>query len=260
MATFIIMSIFNTIFFAFLLGVLPALAWLWFWLREDRDHPEPRRYILTTFAYGALGVPLALVCQLSFNNLFNIAGTEAVGNFGFLHAFTIVLVWAGIEEYIKYKAAWTGGLSKKITDEAVDVPIYMISAALGFSALENMLFLVTPFLDGNIQEVIATTKLRFIGASLVHIASSALIGMFIGYSLFFMKKMRRIYAYTGFILATVLHALFNLFIIKGSQNSFVGFLLIWLFVVLIIVLFERIKKIKVNKINNVREKEKENTD
>jgi RsiW-degrading membrane proteinase PrsW (M82 family) len=246
------MHIFNTIFFIFLLGVLPAFAWLWFWLREDNEHPEPRRYILLTFLYGALAVPFALGLQLLFNAAFSVSGTEAVSNFSFIHALFVVFVWAGTEEFVKYKAAWRGGLNKTITDEAVDVPIYMISAALGFAALENALFLLTPFLNGNIQEVIITTKLRFVGSTLVHVASSALIGMFIGYSLFFMRKMRKIYTLIGFILATLLHALFNLFIIKGSQNSFVGFLLIWLFIILIIVLFERIKKIKVNKIDNVR--------
>ena len=252
------MEIFNTLFFSFLLGIIPALLWLWFWLREDKEHPEPRYFILLTFFYGALSVPFALAFQLLFNHVFGVKTTQAIAELPFLYAFVTVCIWAGIEEFVKYIAAWHGGLKKKITDEAVDVPIYMISAALGFAALENTLFLIGPLIDGNLGLIITTTKLRFVGATLVHIASSALIGIFAGYSLFFMKSMRRRYFFTGFMLATVLHALFNLFIIKSSQNSFVGFLLIWLFVVLIIVLFERIKKIKVTGIQNVREKEKEN--
>lgn len=253
------MQIFNTIFFSFLLGIVPAFLWLWFWLKEDNEHPEPRSFILLTFFYGALSVPFALIFQLVFNKIFGVSTTQAVSTLPFIYAFAVVCIWAGIEEFVKYKAAWHGGLKKTIVDEAVDVPIYMISAALGFAALENTLFLISPLLDGNLGEIIMTTKLRFVGATLVHIASSALIGIFTGYSLFFMKSMRRRYLFTGFMLATVLHALFNLFIIKSSQNSFVGFLLIWLFIVLIIVLFERIKKIKVTGIQNVREKEKENT-
>ncbi len=252
------MNIISTFVFSFLLGLLPALLWLWFWLREDSAHPEPKKLILLTFLYGALSVPFALIFQIIFNSVFNIGGTSTVGTLPFLYAFLIVCVWAGIEEFVKYKAAWYGGLRKTFTDEAVDVPIYMISAALGFSALENILFLIEPIQHGNLGSIISTTKLRFIGASLVHVASSALIGMFAGYSLFFMQSMKRRYVFTGFILATILHALFNLFIIKSSQNSFIGFLFIWLFVVLIIFLFERIKKIKVTRIQNVREKEKEN--
>lgn len=252
------MDIFNTIFFSFLLGIIPAFLWLWFWLREDAEHPEPRKFILLTFFYGALSVPCALIIQLTFNSALGVGSTSVVSKLPFLYAFLVVCVWAGVEEFVKYIAAWHGGLKKSIADEAVDIPIYMISAALGFAALENTLFLISPLLNGNLQEIIMTTKLRFIGAMLVHVASSALIGIFAGYSLFFMKEMRKRYILAGFMLATVLHALFNLFIIKSSQNSFVGFLLIWLFVVLIIVLFERIKKIKVTRIKNVREKEKEN--
>lgn len=252
------MNIFTTIFFSFLLGIIPVFIWLWFWLREDAEHPEPRRLILLTFLYGALSVPFALLFQIIFNSLFNLGVTEAVSTLPFVYAFLIVCVWAGIEEYVKYQAAFHGGFKKATAEEAIDVPIYMISAALGFSALENALFLIEPLLNGNITQVLVTTKLRFVGATLVHVASSALIGIFAGYSFFFMKKMRRRYVVSGFILATLLHALFNFFIIKSSQNSFIGFLLIWLFIVLIIVLFERIKKIKVIRIQNVREKEKEN--
>jgi RsiW-degrading membrane proteinase PrsW (M82 family) len=251
-------KIVSPIFISFIFGVFPALLWLWFWLREDKEHPEPPKYILLTFLFGALAVPCALILQLNFNNIFLISNTSSLIESPFLYVFIIVLFWATIEESVKYIAAWFGGLRHSITDEAVDVPIYMISAALGFAALENTLFLITPMLDGNLAQVIATTKLRFIGATLVHIASSALIGMFAGYSLFFSKSIQRRYVYTGFVLAIVLHALFNLFIIKGSQNSFVGFLLIWLFIVVIVVLFERIKKIKVTRIQNVRQKEKEN--
>jgi len=250
------MNLFNTLLLASLAGIVPAIAWLWFWLREDAAHPEPRKLILLTFCYGALSVPFALVFQLIFKSLFSIP--TDVRDLGFFTVLSVTLVWAFIEELVKYKAAWHGGLKKTITDEAVDVPIYMISAALGFAALENILFLLSPLLENNISVFIQTTNLRFIGASLAHVASSAIIGIFAGYSLFFMKSVRRRYLWAGFILATMLHALFNLFIIKGSQNSFAGFLLIWLFIVLIIVLFERIKKIKVSTINNVREKEKEN--
>ena len=33
-------------------GFLPALAWLWFWRREDAPHPEPRKLIALAFLAG----------------------------------------------------------------------------------------------------------------------------------------------------------------------------------------------------------------
>jgi len=247
------MNLTSTLVIAFIAGLLPAALWLYFWLKEDNAHPEPPRLILLTFMYGALSVPFALIFQLLFGLAFSLKGVESVVNASLLPAFGIIVVWAAIEEFVKYKAAWHGGLKKSITDEAVDVPIYMISAALGFAALENMFFLISPLLGGNFQEVLLTTQLRFIGASLVHVASSALIGIFAGYSLFFMNSVRKRYIVSGFVLASMLHGLFNLFIIKNNQNAFVGFLLIWLFIAIVIVLFEKIKRIKLNTINNVRE-------
>ena len=253
------MPFFHTLIFSFLLGIVPALIWLWFWLKEDACHPEPKRLILLTFLYGGLSVLFALLFQIVFNSVFQVSTTSAIQTLPFGYAFLVVCIWAFIEEFVKYQAAWHGGLKKTATDEPVDVPIYMISAALGFAALENTLFLIQPLMSNNLGVVITTTKLRFIGATLVHVASSALIGMFVGYSFYFMKSIKRRYIFAGFILATVLHALFNLFIIKSNQNSFIGFLLIWFFVVLIVVLFEGIKRIKVTSINNVREKEKKDT-
>ncbi|KKW26148.1 MAG: hypothetical protein UY70_C0035G0005 [Candidatus Kaiserbacteria bacterium GW2011_GWB1_52_6] len=44
-------------------GLLPALAWLWFWRREDAPHPEPRRLIALAFAAGMITVALVIPVQ-----------------------------------------------------------------------------------------------------------------------------------------------------------------------------------------------------
>ena len=36
-------------------GMLPALFWLWFWLQEDKLHPEPRSRIMLAFLGGMVG-------------------------------------------------------------------------------------------------------------------------------------------------------------------------------------------------------------
>ena len=48
---------------AFLCGLIPALFWLWFWLREDKERPEPLLLIAITFIAGMAVVPLALPLQ-----------------------------------------------------------------------------------------------------------------------------------------------------------------------------------------------------
>jgi RsiW-degrading membrane proteinase PrsW (M82 family) len=235
-----------TLAFAFIGGFLPALIWLWFWLREDKAHPEPNKLILKTFGLGMLMVPVAFVLQSAINYLLLGGNGEYVIARGGIATVLIIVVWAGIEELVKYLAARSGGLKNKANDEPIDVPIYLITAALGFAALENMLFLISPILEGNLADAFLAGNMRFIGATLLHVASSALIGIFGSLSYFLKKEIKKLYLLAGFILATVLHAIFNLFIINHNDIAYLGFITVWFFVLVIVLIFEKIKKIKVS--------------
>ena len=41
-------------------GLLPAFLWLFFWLREDKEHPEPKGLLFFTFLAGMSTVILVL--------------------------------------------------------------------------------------------------------------------------------------------------------------------------------------------------------
>jgi len=102
-------------------------------------------------------------------------------------------------------------------DEPVDTMLYMIIAALGFAALENILVL---FLGNElllIKEAIIITSFRFIGATLLHALSSGTLGYFLALSFFEPKKRIRL-IFKGIIIAVFLHGLFNtsIMIIEGS--------------------------------------------
>jgi RsiW-degrading membrane proteinase PrsW (M82 family) len=241
-------DILLTLIFAFIGGVFPALLWLWFWLKEDKAHPEPNKLIIKTFIFGILMVPVAFVFQSVINLVFlDGSGNELIEKGGVL-AIIMIFVWAGTEELVKYIAAKKGGLDNKSNDEPLDVPIYLITAALGFAALENVLFIISPLLEGNLAEAFLTGNMRFIGATLLHVASSAIIGLFGAFSYFFKKEIKKLYIFGGFIVSVLLHAVFNLFIISNNDIAYMGFITVWLFIVTIVILFEKIKKIKVMKI------------
>lgn len=237
-----------TLIFAFLGGFLPALIWLWFWLKEDKKHPEPNHLIRKAFFLGALMVVVAFVLQSAVNFIFlNGEGDKIISQGGF-YTIILIIIWASVEEWVKFIAAKKGGLDSKSNDEPVDPAIYLITAALGFAAFENMLFLVSPILEGNLAEAFLTGNMRFIGATLVHVASSAIIGIFMGFSYFLRKKLKMMYILLGFIISTALHALFNLFIINHNNIAYLGFITVWFFIIIVAVLFEKIKKIKIGKI------------
>ena len=150
-------------FIAFLGGVLPALLWLFFWLFEDRCEPEPKRYIFFSFFAG-----MAVVWPVLFLERSVVP---------FASGATLLLIWAFIEEACKFGAAYLAALHWHVFDEPLDAVIYLVTVALGFSALENTLFLMGPLEQGDVLKTIVTGDLRFIGATLLHTLSSATIGV-----------------------------------------------------------------------------------
>ena len=78
----------------------------------------------------------------------------------------LLLVWAAIEELVKFSAISLVALRSVYFDEPVDALIYMITVALGFAAIENSLFLLAPLLDGDLTGSLLTGNLRYMGATL----------------------------------------------------------------------------------------------
>ncbi|MEY2640777.1 MAG: hypothetical protein RL150_170 [Candidatus Parcubacteria bacterium] len=243
------MPTFQTIIFAFLGGVLPAIVWLTFWLREDDEHPEPNKNLILSFLFGMLAVPVALALQLFVNHFFladqDIAQTMLSAP---VTGFIVLVIWSITEELGKYWAAFHGGLKWDSDDEPMDDVIYMITAALGFAALENALYLFGPLFDGNTELAIATGNMRFIGATLLHVAAAALIGIFRAFSHFKLNEVKKRYLFSGIILAITLHALFNFFIMIHTESMFFAFSSVWILIVVIIFIFEKIKAMHVEQI------------
>jgi protease PrsW len=221
----------TTVIYALLAGLLPSLLWLWFWLREDNVHPEPRSVIAYSFIAGAIAVVIAIILE------------KWVQTFVFDSAMRYV-AWAGIEELVKFGVVVLIAFHSNVLDEPIDAMIYCITVALGFAALENALFVLSPLAAGELSKSIVTGNLRFVGASLVHVISSAMIGFMIGFSFY-----RGIFAKTmcitlGIILAVALHAAFNLAIIYGTaMTTLKVFGFVWGAAVILIILFEEVKAV-----------------
>lgn len=218
----------ETILYALLGGLIPALLWLWFWRREDRLHPEPRRLILLAFIMGMLTIPFVVPIQKYTASIFS----------GGL----LILIWAAIEEIFKYSFAYFSVLRNKEMNEPIDAVMYMITIALGFAALENTLFLIEPLQEGRFIESIITGNFRFFGATLLHVLSSATVGVFIAFSFYKRKAKKRLYTTIGIILAILLHTLFNFSIINSNgTNMLLVFAFVWAGIIMLLLALERIK-------------------
>jgi len=212
-------------------GVLPALAWLWFWMREDKRNPEPRRVIALAFLAGMITVGVVIPIQ------------QAVA--AFLASTTVIfMAWSIIEEVAKYLAARLTVLRSKENDEPIDSVIYMVAVALGFAAAENALFLLSPISGESFSESLLTGNLRFVGAMLLHVLSSAVIGVFLAFAFYKSRRAKRLYGLLGVILAALLHSLFNFLILNTAEEHLLRtFLYVWIGLIVLLAVLEYIKRI-----------------
>ncbi len=220
----------SGLWLSLIFGFLPPLFWLWFWLREDA-RPEPKKLIFLAFVYGIIAAILAIPFEYSVKLI--------TGNI-----IALLLSWSLIEEIFKYLAARKSGLNKKAFDEPIDALVYMTTAALGFASAENILFLLKAFGTSGTIATIVTGNLRFLGATLLHVVASSILGASIAYAFFHKEKMIR-NVLGGLVLSTALHFCFNFLILNSEPDDILKILIpLWVFIVVIIFLYEKIKRIK----------------
>lgn len=242
--------------YALLGGILLACIWLFFWLREDKKNPEPKYMIILAFIGGIIAVFISLYFEKIIFNIdpnkifFSDFLQKVLGWFKFsaiqqnipLNRLLLVTLFAPfIEELSKFFLAYILVLRSKSDDEPIDPMIYMITIAIGFAAIENALFLIDPLIKNQMTSVILTGNIRFIGATLLHTVSSVTVGIFIGFNFFDSKLKKLIWTILGLICAIFIHSLFNYFMAGSSQNSFMALEGIWILVIIVMLVFEKIK-------------------
>ncbi|HTK33164.1 MAG TPA: PrsW family glutamic-type intramembrane protease [Candidatus Paceibacterota bacterium] len=217
--------------YAFLAGILPSLLWLFFFTREDSAHNNSRRIIFGCFIGGALAVIIAIFAEKII--------ADAISDPSMRY-----ILWATFEEVVKFIVAAVIIFAVRANEDPVDAMIYCASVALGFAAIENTLFILGPLSQGSIVSAIITTNMRFIGATLVHVVSSSLVGFMVGYFFYYSRITKIVAAFAGLAGAIALHATFNLSIINASSlDTLKAFGWIWGAVVILIILFEEVKAV-----------------
>ena len=224
--------------YAFLGGLLPSFIWLYFLLKEDARHPEPRTMIAFAFIAGMIAVPFALPLEQYAKN--TLVGGASV-----------LIAWALVEEVLKYIMAATFILWRRAVDETPDYVIYMITVALGFASAENMLFLLAPLSSGQFAMSLFTGDLRFLGSTLLHVVASAAIGLAFAFSANYRPPLRVVASASGLILAIALHTAFNMLIIKqGASAALIAFFLVWTVAVIFFAAFEVLKYLQYRNFSN----------
>ncbi len=225
-----------------ILAVLPSLIWLFFYLKED-DHPEPRYWLFTIFLMGIALAPLVIFLEMVLARFFGYFELPKAIEGALLLIFIAPLV----EELSKYGAVHMALNKNPILDEPVDGMIYVITAALGFAAIENVfaIFSYIPLgAPGYLNATLNFVSLRFISAVALHGLASGIVGYFFAVYYFIKKDARLILV--GLLGAAVLHGIYNFLI--TSENDFLRVFLTGIILggatTLVIHLFNRLKHYK----------------
>lgn len=241
----------ERIIIAIIGGLLPSLVWLFFWLREDdcknQDTvayicaPEPKPMLLLTFLTGMLMVPLALILERSVYGI-----QVSLGSMQFIvGGILLVIAWSSIEEILKLFGYWFVNAKSKFINEPSDPAIYMLTCALGFAAAENAFFLYQSLSVGQtFDAALGGQMLRFVGASLLHVGSSGLIGICMGLAFFHGRISKMLATICGVILGITVHVVFNYLVIFAEQTNILRvFGFVWVLSIGLIILFERVKEL-----------------
>ena len=211
------------------LGLIPSFIWLSFFLQED-IHPEPRKMIFSVFVAGVFAALGAYFIQIWADGRFLTLGVLSQ-SLPYLSAF------AAIEELLKFLAAYVIIRHSKYFDEPIDAMIYMMTAAMGLAAVENI---AIAFNNGLAAVTFGSLMFRFLGATLLHALSSSTLGYYWARGI--VQRHVPMYLTWGFAMAILLHTVFNYYVVV-FENGFIysiGVVVLAAFFVLFD--FEKLKK------------------
>ncbi|MCX6722866.1 MAG: PrsW family intramembrane metalloprotease [Candidatus Staskawiczbacteria bacterium] len=244
----------NIIVYIFF-GILPSLVWLSYYLRKD-VHPEPKRMILKIFLWGILITIPVFFVQIGLKFLLDKTNISSL-NYELIYWFLIIAL---SEEFFKYLVIRLKVINSPNLDEPLDIMLYMVIAALGFAALENILYLFTPDQMSFYQIINRTLVIdfiRFIGATFLHTLCSAVVGYSLAIS-FCEEKRKYTYVVAGLFVAMVLHGLYNFSImaLDGYIRLIIPVIIILTLAFIVFLGFEKLKKMKstckINEINLIK--------
>ncbi len=211
-------------------GMLPSVIWLWYWIKEDDIKKPPLMLVGLTFVTGMLMVVLVVPLEKFMETRFHDQAT-------------LIVMWAICEEALKLVAFGIIAYASDYIEEPIDFPVYCMTAALGFAAFENTMYLIKPIGMQDTTITLLTTNLRFLGSTLLHSITTGFVGLMMGLAFFQNKTIRFGSLVIGFALAVGLHSVFNFFIMKNNGENFLQvFAVLWVVSIISILVFEKVRR------------------
>jgi protease PrsW len=185
------------------LAIAPGIAISFFIYFRDRYEKEPFRLLFRCFLFGMLSTVPAALIELA----------EGVAGFGnsdnIIRIFLYAVIGVGlVEELSKFFFIRVYAYPKKAFNEPFDGIVYSVMIAMGFATLENIQYAVVHGLG--------TTLIRTFTAVPLHATCGIIMGYFLGMAKFRPKP--SVYIFTGILLATLVHGLYDFFLIQQDSE------------------------------------------
>jgi len=119
-------------------GLIPGVFWLWFFVRDRRYRPRPRKLLIFTFIAGGISVAPAAGLEIW---LLGVEPQDSLRSFS-TFATAMFFVVGPVEEFCKFAAVRFGVFRSTYFDEPLDGLIYATAASLGFASIENVIYAV----------------------------------------------------------------------------------------------------------------------
>ncbi|HEX4951714.1 MAG TPA: PrsW family glutamic-type intramembrane protease [Blastocatellia bacterium] len=120
-----------------LLSIAPCALWLWYFYSRSLYKRPSLRLIAITFLLGSIATLIAIWLNLLGQSLF----LRLFGPGVWTRVLVLFLVVGPVEEFCKLLAVALYAYRRREFDEPLDGVIYSATAALGFAAIENVIYL-----------------------------------------------------------------------------------------------------------------------
>ena len=189
--------------------LLPILFWSYYHYHKDRHLPEPVGHLVLTFVLGMLAAAVSkgLYIALGWVSLrydaVLLADTSTIGLFAYS-----MLAIGPIEEFAKILPFVLVVIRFSEFDEPIDGIIYASFIALGYAAVENILYLqfLTPI----------EAAARGFASPVVHILFASIWGYTIGCA-HLRGESLLVGIVKGFLLAAICHGLYDFIVLQNSM-------------------------------------------
>ena len=190
---------------------VPVVFWAWYHWHKDRHLPEPLSHLALAFGLGLVAAAISRGLYMGLEPLglrydaFALADTNLPGLFWYA-----LLAIGPIEEIAKLLPFVLVVLRFREFDEPIDGIIYASFIALGYAAIENLIYLeyLTPL------EAMA----RGFAGPVVHILFASIWGYTIACA-FLDGRPVWIAASKGFLIAASIHGLYDFIVLQSALSA-----------------------------------------